>query len=122
LSDIGRKRSATHLRRSLVEPSADVPQSFNAYRSDINIPLNFLFVRAKAHDGREVAGVRVNEDTFSIQLRDLAGKLHSFFKSELSELHKDWGQSPMPIYSAVFMPDEMDDLIAFLASLRGGAK
>jgi len=96
-----------------------VPQSFTAYRADVNMPLNFLFVRAKATDGREIAGVRVNEDTFSIQLRDLTGKLHSFFKSELAELHKDWGQSPMPNYSAVFTADEMNDLIAFLASLRG---
>jgi putative heme-binding domain-containing protein len=119
LTEIGRKRSAAFLRRSLVEPNAEVPQSFNAYRADVNMPLNFLFVRAKAADGREVAGVRVNEDTFSIQLRDLTGKLHSFFKGDLSELHKDWGQSPMPNYSAVFTADEMNDLVAYLVSLRG---
>jgi cytochrome c oxidase cbb3-type subunit III len=119
LTEIGRKRSAAFLRRAIAEPSAEVPQSFNAYRADVNMPLNFLFVRAKARDGREIAGVRVNEDTFSIQLRDLTGKIHSFFKDDLTELHKDWGQSPMPVYAAVFSADEMTDLVAFLSSLRG---
>ncbi len=119
LTEIGRKRSAAFLRRALSEPNAEVPQSFNAYRAEVNMPLNFLFVRAKSKDGREVAGVRINEDTFSIQLRDLTGKLHSFFKNELTELHKDWGQSPMPVYAAVFSAEEMTDVVAFLASLRG---
>jgi putative heme-binding domain-containing protein len=122
LTEIGRRRSAIYLRRALTEPSADVPQSYNAYRGDISLPLNFLMVRAKTKDGKEVAGVRVNEDTFSIQVRDLTGKIHSFFKSELAEFHKDWGQSPMPVYSSVFTPDEMTDVIAYLSTLRGGAR
>ena len=121
LTDIGRRRSAAYLRRALTEPSAEVPQSFNAYRNDVNMPMNFLFIRAKARDGQELAGVRVNEDTFSIQFRDLTGKMHSYFKSELAELHKDWGKSPMPVYSAVFTPEEMTDVVAYLSSRRGGA-
>lgn len=119
LTEIGRRRSAAYLRRALAEPSADVPQSFNAYRADVNMPLNFLFVRVKTRDGKDLAGVRINEDTFSIQFRDLTGKLHSFFKSELAEFHKDWGQSPMPVFAGVFTPDEMTDLVAYLSSLRG---
>jgi putative heme-binding domain-containing protein len=120
LTEIGRKRSALYLRKALAEPSADVPQSYNAYRGDISLPLNFLFIRAKTKDGKDVAGVRINEDTFSVQIRDLTGRIHSYFKSELTEFHKDYGQSPMPVYSGVFTPDEMTDVVAFLASLRGG--
>ena len=119
LTDIGLRRGAAYLRRALVDPGADVPQSFSPFRSDINLPENFLFVRATTREGRTVAGVRVNESTFSIQMRDLGGQLHSFFKSELAELHKDWGFSPMPPYAAVFAPDELDDVVAFLVSSRG---
>jgi hypothetical protein len=46
------------------------------------------------------------------------GKVHSFFKSELTELNKDFGFSPMPPYGSVFTTTELDDVIAFLASLR----
>ena len=119
LSVIGRQRSAAYLRRALIDPGAEVPQSFSAFRGETGIPENFLFVRVVPRRGDAVAGVRVNEDAFSIQVRDLAGGLHSFFKSDLAELHKDWGFSPMPSYAAAFTKDELDDLVAFLTSLQG---
>lgn len=114
LTLIGLRRGAAYLRRALTDPGADVPQSYSAQG-------NFLLVRVVTHEGRAVSGVRINEDTFSIQLRDLSGRVHSFYKSELAELYKDWGRSPMPSYAAVFTPEEMDDMIAFLASLGADA-
>lgn len=122
LTEIGRKRSAAALRKALVEPAAEVPQSFNAFRSDVSMPDNFLFLRATTKSGESVAGVRVNEDTFSVQIRDLSGKVHSFFKSDLREYHKDWGHTPMPPYGAIFAPAELDDVIAYLVSLRTAPK
>lgn len=119
LTDIGLRRSPSHLHQALVDPHAYVPIGFSAYRSDISIPSNFLQVRVVAKDGREVSGVRVNEDTFTVQVRDLAHRLHSFDKSELAEFHKDWGRSPMPSYTGVFSPAELDDLVAYLVSLKG---
>jgi cytochrome c oxidase cbb3-type subunit 3 len=118
LSDIGLRRSASHLRRALVDPAGDVPRSFQFYRADITIPQNFLLVRAVTRDGRTVTGIRMNEDTFSIQVRDAAQQVHSFYKSDLRELHKDWGQTPMPAYDRVLSKEELDDMVAFLASLK----
>jgi cytochrome c oxidase cbb3-type subunit 3 len=118
LSDVGRRRSVAYLRRSLVDPNADVPQSYSAWRSDVNLPENFLFVRLVTRDGQELAGIRVNEDTFSIQIREATGAVHSFLKSELAELHKDFGKSPMPSYATALTTNELDDLVAFLTSLR----
>jgi putative heme-binding domain-containing protein len=119
LTSIGRLRSAAHLRHSLTEPAAEVPQSSVPYRSDVSLPENFLFVRATTRDGRTIAGTRLNEDAFSIQLREPSGVIHSFFKADLAALHKDRGFSPMPAYGAVFTSAELDDLVAYLASLRG---
>ena len=121
MTDVGRRRGVAFLRRSLVEPGADVPQS----ATPVNLegqPANFLFVRAKTRAGQDVAGIRINESTYSIQLRDLTGRIHSYFKSELAELNKDKGVSPMPVYSAVFTPAEMNDVLAYLVSLRGEKK
>jgi cytochrome c oxidase cbb3-type subunit III len=119
LTDIGLRRGARHLRVALTDPEADVPKSYNLYRTEISLPDNFLEVRVVTRNGQRVRGVRLNEDTFSIQLRDSGNRIHSFFKSELAELHKDWGKSSMPSYRTVFTKEELDDLVAFLASLRG---
>jgi cytochrome c oxidase cbb3-type subunit III len=120
LTDIGIRRAPAHLRRSLLEPEEEVPENFSQYRWVTHIPDNFLQIRVITKDGRRLTGVRLNEDPFSIQLRDFSGKVHSFFKSELKEFHKDWGKSPMPSYREVFTSQELDDVVAFLASLRGG--
>jgi cytochrome c oxidase cbb3-type subunit III len=119
LSEIGLKRGAAHLRASLLDPEADVPKSVAAYRSGTSIADNFLQLRVVTRQGKQIKGVRVNEDTFTIQLREASGRVHSFFKSELSELHKDWGKSPMPSYRDVFSKEELDEVVAFLLSLRG---
>lgn len=117
LSDIGRRRSAAFLRRAIIDPNAEVPQYFSP-RNEAGIPQNFLYLRIVTRDGERFEGVRVNEDTFSIQLREVPGKVRSFFKSELTELHKDWGKSAMPSYNGAFTADELDDLVAFMVSQR----
>jgi len=119
LDGVGLRHSAAFLRRSLVEPGAEVPLFFSAWRGEPNLPANFLFVRVVPKHGEPVAGVRVNEDTFSIQIRDLSGRVHSFFFAELVELHRDRGATPMPPYGSVFSAAELDDVVAFLVSLRG---
>lgn len=119
LTEIGRRRGAAHLEQSLREPDADLVKGTATYRNNVSITENFLFVRAVTRSGQQIAGVRINEDTFSIQLRDPAGQLYSLAKSDLRELQKEWGRSPMPSYSAVFSLGELQDLIAYLLSLRG---
>jgi cytochrome c oxidase cbb3-type subunit 3 len=119
LTDIGLRRGASHLRAALVQPEASVPRSFSPYRADVSLSQNFLQVRVVTAAGVELTGVRVNEDTFSIQLREASNRVHSFWKAELRQLQKDWGRSPMPSYAAAFSPAELDDLVAFLVAQRG---
>jgi cytochrome c oxidase cbb3-type subunit 3 len=120
LTEIGLRRGARNLREALTDPEADVPKSFSIFRGDTGIPENFLQVRVVTKDGRRLRGARVNEDTFSIQFRDAANRIHSFFKSDLAEFHKDWGKSSMPSYRDLFSKEELDDVVAYLVSLRGG--
>lgn len=119
LTGIGARRSAGYLQESLTDPEAAIPDSFASYKKVTLIPDNFLQVRVVTADGRQLTGARVNEDTFSIQIRDASGRIQSFLKEELRELHKDWGKSPMPSYRAVFSKTELEDVVAYLVSLRG---
>jgi putative heme-binding domain-containing protein len=119
LTEIGTRRGPAHLRTSLLDPEAEVPETFAVYRRVIFTPDNFLQVRAVTRDGRQITGVRVDEDAFTIQIRDYSDRLHSFAKDELRELHKDWGKSPMPSFRGVFSDQELQDLIAYLTGLQG---
>jgi cytochrome c oxidase cbb3-type subunit 3 len=102
LAGIGGRRSAAHLRTSLTDPGADVPAGF-------------VMFEVMTMDGRKVTGARVNEDTFSLQVREVGGAVRSFWKSELKEVKKQAGRSPMPSYRGVLSESELDDLTAFLA-------
>ena len=106
LTEIGSRRSATHLRAAVLDPQSSLPEGF-------------LQVRLVAKDGRRISGVRLNEDTFTIQVRDLNGGVHSFFKEDLKELQKEQDKSPMPSFRGTFSSSEVDDLVAYLVSLRG---
>ena len=117
LTEVGSQRGPEHLRRSLVDPSADLPPRPVSYEP--NAYAGYLLVRAAFKDGRVVSGYRVNEDTFTVQLRDPAGNLHSLRKAELARLEKQLGQSSMPAYRDVLSDGELDDLVAYLASLQG---
>ena len=106
LTEIGSRRSATYLRAALLEPDSAVPEGF-------------LQVRLTARDGRRLTAIRLNEDTFTIQIRDLASGILSFRKQDLKELLKDWGKSPMPGVRGALSDAEVADLVAYLAFLRG---
>lgn len=104
LTEIGLRRSAKHLRQSIVEPNADVPGES-------------MTVVATTATGQTVVGIRANEDSFTIQLRDMAGRVHSFQKLALKTLDKQKG-SVMPPFDKL-APADLDNLVAYLASLRG---
>src|SRR5262245_55252444 len=59
LSNVGRRRVPDYLRRALIEPEADIADSFAQYRWYIVIPDNFLQVRLTTLEGRELTGARV---------------------------------------------------------------
>jgi putative heme-binding domain-containing protein len=106
LSDVGAQRSASYLREALIDPGAAVPEGF-------------LVVSVVTRDGRKLRGTRSNEDSFTIQLRDASNTFHSFRKVDLTDLRKEFGASMMPAYREALTPSEIDDLVAYLAGLRG---
>ena len=100
---VGRSRSPEYLRRKLVTPEQEV---IAAYR-----PIQVI-----SQSGEILRGFRQNEDSFSIQVRDLEGGIHSFWKQDV-EVRQMEGESLMPSYKDVFSEAEMQDAVAYLASL-----
>jgi putative heme-binding domain-containing protein len=109
LTFVGDQRGIAYLRESLTEPAATQSQS-QGYQ-------NYLTVRASTGQ-REVEGLRVNEDAFSVQVRDMSGQVHSFRKDELTEFEKIFAHSLMPEYSSALSAGDMNDLISYMMSLR----
>lgn len=104
LSGIGLARTVAALQRSIVEPTtAMVPA---------NRPL-----RAVTKNGETIDGRRLNEDTHTVQLLDGRGRLRSLLKSDIRTLTYA-STSSMPSYGARLTPDEIADLVGYLASLR----
>ena len=117
LTDIGYLRGAAYLRQAIVDPGAVLPSGTlpipsRGYRE-------FLPVRVIKADGSVVRGVRLNEDVFTLQVRDQSGRMHSFRKSETKAIQKEDGISLMPPFGDRLKNDDLDDLVAYLASLGG---
>jgi len=105
LSDVGRRRSLKHLEESIVSPDADVAIRYRTIE---------LVTRA----GQSVTGIRLNEDDLSIQMRDRKDDLRSFLKDDLREIRRN-RPSLMPGYGKILSRKELDDVVAYLNSLRG---
>ena len=118
LTSIGLSRGAQYLRASLLEPERELPTGPGLMYPGSG-HARFLLVRATQRGGRQVLGVRLNEDAFTIQIRDGDTRLHSFDKRQLVKLEKYLPGSLMPAYRAAMSTAEIDDLIAYLLTLRG---
>jgi mono/diheme cytochrome c family protein len=66
-------------------------------------------------------GSRLNEDTFSLQVLDSTGKLRSVLKADLQEQTLE-RRSAMPSFKDKLTAPQVDDLVAYLATLQGAAK
>src|SRR5436853_5411678 len=74
---------------------------------------------AVTQDGREIRGVRRNEDTFSVQMVDASGQLHLLDKSKLASVTVDT-KSLMPAdYRTRLTSAEIDNLVAYLHAQQG---
>jgi len=82
------------------------------------VPAQYRAVRVVTKSGPEVAGLRLNEDDLSIQLRDSTGSLRSFLKENIAGIRRD-SPSLMPSYAKTLTPKEIADVVAYLNSLRG---
>ena len=105
LSGIGARRGAAHLKAKIENPASDVPP-------------NFRLVQLTTKAGKSLRGIRLNEDTFSIQLLDLSGNPQSVWKDDIAQMTSE-KKTTMPPSKGRLTDSELNDLVAFLAAEKG---
>jgi cytochrome c oxidase cbb3-type subunit 3 len=105
LSEIGGLRSVAEIAQSIVDPDAEVLPPYQSFRG-------------VTRGGVVIAGTTLNEDTFSIQVREPSGRLLGLSKSDLRD-YSLRGNSSMPSYRDRLTDVELRDLVMYLASLKG---
>ncbi len=105
LTDIGATRTVEQIQASLLDPNLEILPENRSYR-------------VVTRDGATVTGTLLNHDTFQILMRDQKEQLRSFIKSELREYGFATG-SPMPSFRTTLPPEELADVISYLATLKG---
>src|SRR5215471_17402019 len=112
LSTIGDSRNPAYLKQAIIDPGATLPEStdlFNGYGFSLYLP-----VMVVTNDGKKITGLRINEDTYTIQLRDINGNFFSFNKDQLNSVVKEYGQSVMPSFKTTLSDNEIDNLVTYL--------
>ncbi len=102
LSWIGVLRTPASLRQSLTHPDAEIHRAF-------------LTGVVETRDGQHVEGLVLHEDDDSLSLIARDGR-HTFIKRELDTFRREQ-RSVMPSYAAL-PPGELDELVAYLQTLR----
>jgi putative heme-binding domain-containing protein len=117
LTSVGQLRGAGYLRNAVLYPGTDLPQA--RIFLETGGLLDYLFIHVVTKEGKTYDGTRVAEDSFRIVIKDAGGNFHSFQKSDLRELQKEPGKSVMPSYKGKLSEAQVNDLVAYLASLKG---
>ncbi len=118
LTGVGGSRTREAIIDSVRNPSRRL--AWGLTEATKEFPQEYESVTVVTADGKEIKGVTLNEDSFSVQIMDANEKIHLLEKSTLRLFQKS-RQSAMPKYDADVLSDkELEDIVAFLVSV--GAK
>ena len=109
LTLVGRQRSLAYLRESLLDPNASLTPGYNT-------------ITVVLQDGRKLTGVQRGYDGFSAQFMDTSENFHSYLRDEVQSMTREFRSLMPDHYGKLFNETEIDHLLAFLSSLRGGLK
>jgi len=81
-------------------------------------PQEYESVTVVTADGKQIKGVTLNEDSFSVQIMDSGEHIHLLEKDKLKSFQKS-RESAMPKYDADVLSDkDVEDIVAYLASVE----
>jgi putative heme-binding domain-containing protein len=105
LSEVGATRPLPELHQALLDPNATMRAGNR-------------FFQVVTSDGQTITGRLMNQDSFSVQMLDAKERLVSLPKSNLRE-YGFVRTSPMPSMRDRLTPQEVDDIVGYLVTLKG---
>ncbi len=118
LTSVGGSRTRAAMIESVRDPSRRL--AWGLTEATKEFPQEYESVTVVTAQGKEVNGVTLNEDNFTVQIMDTSEQIHLFEKDKLKSFQKS-RQSAMPKYGADLLSDkDLEDIVAYLTSV--GAK
>ena len=118
LSAVGGSRTRDAIIDSVRNPSRRL--AWGLTESTKEFAQQYETITVVTADGKEIKGVALNEDSFSVQVIDQNEKIYLLDKAKVRSFHKS-RESSMPKYNAEVLSDkDLEDIVAYLISL--GAK
>jgi cytochrome c oxidase cbb3-type subunit 3 len=101
------RNPSRRLAWGLTEPTKEFPQEYET-------------ITVVTADGKEIKGVALNEDNFTVQMMDAGEQIYLLEKDKLRSFQKS-RESIMPTYDGSVLSDkDLEDIVAYLTSV--GAK
>jgi cytochrome c oxidase cbb3-type subunit III len=98
------RNPSRRLAWGLTEPTKEFAQEYET-------------VTVVTEDGKEIKGVALNEDNFSVQMMDTSEQIYLLEKDKLRSFQKS-RDSLMPVYTTDLLPErDLADLVAYLISV-----
>jgi len=118
LTAVGGSRTRESIIDSVRNPSRRL--AWGLTEGTKEFPQEYERVTAVTADGKQIKGVALNEDSFSVQIMDAGEHIHLLEKEKLRSFQKS-RESAMPKYDADVLSDkDLEDIVAYLISV--GAK
>jgi putative heme-binding domain-containing protein len=118
LTGVGGSRTREAIIDSVRNPSRRLAGGLTEATKEF--PQEYETITVVTAEGREIKGVALNEDSFSVQMMDASEQIYLLDKDKLRSFHKS-RESMMPTYTPELLSDkDLEDIVAYLVGV--GAK
>ena len=118
LTAVGGSRTREAIIDSVRNPSRRL--AWGLTEATKEFPQEYESVTLVTAEGKQIKGITLNEDSFSVQIMDTSEQIHLLEKDNLKSFQKS-RQSAMPTYGTDLLSDkDLEDIVAYLSGL--GAK
>ena len=115
LTGVGGSRTRDAIIDSVRNPSRRL--AWGLTESTKEFPQEYETIAVVTAEGKEIKGVALNEDNFSVQMIDSSEQIYLLDKDKLRSFKKS-RESLMPVYKPDTLSDkDLDDIVAFLTSV-----